>query len=74
MKLKELQQENKQLKQSQNSRAIEVLEQLLDKYEFYQNSDNSTLVEPIPNDTMIPFYTYVLNKITELRGGDVEKA
>lgn len=47
---------------------IDNKEQILDKYEFYQNSDNSTLIEPKTDDTMIPFYTYVLDQISELRG------
>lgn len=64
--IQKLEKENKQLKQSQNSKAIEVLEDVKNRLR------NLKYITVGDFDDLWATYKYIDNQITELRGGENE--
>lgn len=55
-----LNKENQRLKQSQNSFIVEFINHIFDIFEFYENANNDTIVQPYNNLSLFEYLQKVL--------------
>lgn len=64
-----LKKENQQLKQSQNLFIVEFINHIFDIFEFYENANNDTIVQPYNN---LSIFEYLQKVLKNLKGGKNE--